>query len=214
MRPTLSTHRLRRGLPDYPNPVCSHAFAPQCQLQAKKPPSPLVIPLISTHFHRYAKFLFSPCTPSLTVSNDPPRLSREFLSDLLNHLRALYLIIPDSLYLRITATCWHVVSRGFLVGTVSMCIVTTQSFSLTTGFTNRNPSSHAALLRQAFAHYGKFPTAASVEESGPVSSPSVTDPLRSAMPSPCGAPHQLNVHPQSHLISTFNINHAVNAVIH
>ena len=34
---------------------------------------------------------------------------------------------------------------------------------------------HAVLLRQAFAHCGKFLTAASLEESGPCLSPSVAD---------------------------------------
>ena len=48
--PTPSIHRLRRGLPGYLILFAPHAFAPQCQLQAKKPPSPLVFLLISTHF--------------------------------------------------------------------------------------------------------------------------------------------------------------------
>ena len=47
---TLSTHRLRRGLPGYLILFDPHAFAHQRQLQAKKPPSPLVFLLISTHF--------------------------------------------------------------------------------------------------------------------------------------------------------------------
>ncbi len=47
---TLSTHRLRRGLPGYLILFAPHAFAPQRQLQTRKPPSPLVFLHISTHF--------------------------------------------------------------------------------------------------------------------------------------------------------------------
>ena len=47
---TLSTHRLRRGLPGYLILFAPHAFAPQRQLQAKESPSPLVFLHISTHF--------------------------------------------------------------------------------------------------------------------------------------------------------------------
>ena len=46
---TLSTHRLR-GLPGYLILFAPHAFAPQCQLQTRKSPSPLVFLHISTHF--------------------------------------------------------------------------------------------------------------------------------------------------------------------
>ena len=48
--PTLSTHRLRRGLPGYLILFATHAFEPQRQLQPRRPPSPLVFLLISTHF--------------------------------------------------------------------------------------------------------------------------------------------------------------------
>src|SRR5204862_5991469 len=48
--PTLSTHRLRRGLPGYLILFAPHAFVPQCQLQSREPPSQLVFLLISTHF--------------------------------------------------------------------------------------------------------------------------------------------------------------------
>ena len=48
--PTPSAHRLRRGLPGYLILFATHAFVPQCQLQSRKPPSPLVFLLISTHF--------------------------------------------------------------------------------------------------------------------------------------------------------------------
>ncbi len=48
--PTLSTHRLRRGLPGYLILFATHAFEPQRQLQARSSPSPLVFLHISTHF--------------------------------------------------------------------------------------------------------------------------------------------------------------------
>ena len=47
---TLSTHRLRRGLPGYLILFAPHAFAPQRQLQTRESPSPLVFLHISTHF--------------------------------------------------------------------------------------------------------------------------------------------------------------------
>src|SRR4029077_14765899 len=64
--------------------------------------------------------------------------------------------------------CWHVVSRGFLIryrqGTASYyCTcssLTTEIYDPKTFFT------HAALLHQAFAHCGRFPTAASRRSLG------------------------------------------------
>ena len=47
---TLSTHRLRRGLPGYLILFAPHAFAPQRQYRASKSPSPLVFFRISTNF--------------------------------------------------------------------------------------------------------------------------------------------------------------------
>ena len=47
---TLSTHRLRRGLPGYLILFDPHAFAHQRQLQTRKSPSPLVSLHISAHF--------------------------------------------------------------------------------------------------------------------------------------------------------------------
>ena len=47
---TLSTHRLRRGLPGYLILFAPHAFAPQRQYRASEPPSPLVFLRISTNF--------------------------------------------------------------------------------------------------------------------------------------------------------------------
>ena len=60
MPPTPSTHRLRRGLPGYLILFAPHAFAPQCQLQARESPSPLVFLPISTH---------STATPGIPLSS-------------------------------------------------------------------------------------------------------------------------------------------------
>ena len=47
--PTTSTHRLQRGLPGYLILFAPHAFVPQRQYCARRPPSPPVFFLISTH---------------------------------------------------------------------------------------------------------------------------------------------------------------------
>src|SRR5690606_13986096 len=69
--------------------------------------------------------------------------------------------------------CWHVVSRGFLVryrqGTGSYSGTCS---SLTTElYDPKTFIAHAASLRQAFAHCGIFPTAASRRSLGRVSVP-------------------------------------------
>ncbi len=48
-QPTPSCHRLQRGLPGYLIPFAPHAFAPQRQVRARTPLSPLVFLPISTH---------------------------------------------------------------------------------------------------------------------------------------------------------------------
>ena len=89
--PTPSIHRLRRGLPGYLILFAPHAFVPQCQLQSRKPPSPLVFLLISTH-----------STATLGIPIAPPALKfnsfggstevepRSYAANLPNHLRTLY----------------------------------------------------------------------------------------------------------------------------
>ena len=69
--------------------------------------------------------------------------------------------------------CWHVVSRGFLIryrqGSASYYATCS---SLTTEFYEpKSFFTHAALLHQAFAHCGRFPTAASRRSLGRVSVP-------------------------------------------
>ena len=59
---TLSTHRLRRGLPGYLILFDPHAFAHQRQLQTRKSPSPLVFLHISAHFTATHGIPLSFCT--------------------------------------------------------------------------------------------------------------------------------------------------------
>ena len=89
--PTPSIHRLRRGLPGYLILFAPHAFVPQCQCQSRKPPSPLVFLLISTHFT--ATLGIPPASPVLqprsfkcSTGVEP----RDFTPDLHGRLRSLY----------------------------------------------------------------------------------------------------------------------------
>jgi hypothetical protein len=115
---TPSIHRLRRGLPGYLILFAPHAFAPQRQLQSRKSPSPLVFLLISTHF-----------TATLGIPLSSPVLKTYSfqcftgLSPALSHqtyMPAYAPFTPNNSGQRLPPTyyrgCWHVVSRGFLVG--------------------------------------------------------------------------------------------------
>ena len=89
--PTPSAHRLRRGLPGYLILFATHAFVPQCQLQSRRPPSPLVFLLISTHFTATLGIPFS--SSILKSDSISGRLEVEppvFTTDLSDRLRALY----------------------------------------------------------------------------------------------------------------------------
>ena len=66
--------------------------------------------------------------------------------------------------------CWHGVSRGFLRG-YSQCPLPGVSSPLTGVYDPKAFILHAALLRQAFAHCAKFPTAASRRSLDRVSVP-------------------------------------------
>ena len=69
--------------------------------------------------------------------------------------------------------CWHIVSRGFLVAYRPVGISYYPHLSSAT-IELYNPKAfftHAAVLRQAFAHCGRFPTAASRRSLGRVSVP-------------------------------------------
>ena len=86
---TLSTHRLRRGLPGYLIlllPTLSRlsvSYRPESRLRHW-------CSSISLRISPLHKFHFPLLHSSLPVSNDPPRLGRGLSSDLRNHLRALY----------------------------------------------------------------------------------------------------------------------------
>ena len=88
---TLSTHRLRRGLPGYLILFAPHAFAPQRQLQTRESPSPSGVPPHLYAFHRYtwnSTLLFCTQVPQFPVTL--PVEPGAFTSDLRNRLRALY----------------------------------------------------------------------------------------------------------------------------
>ena len=116
--PTPSIHRLRRGLPGYLILFAPHAFAPQRQLQSRKPPSPLVFLLISTHFTATLGIPLS--SPALKKSSFNPitGLSPELLR--LTYFPTCAPFTPNNSGQRSPPTyyrgCWHVVSRGFLPG--------------------------------------------------------------------------------------------------
>ena len=89
--PTLSIHRLRRGLPGYLILFATHAFEPQRQLQTREPLSPLVFFHISTHFT--ATLGIPPASPVLQPGSfqcTTPVKPKAFTSDLKDRLRSLY----------------------------------------------------------------------------------------------------------------------------
>ena len=89
--PTPSNHRLQRGLPGYLILFAPHAFVPQRQLQSRKPPSPLVFLLISTHFT--ATLGIPPASTSLKKNSFESSSwvkPMHFTSNLLSRLRSLY----------------------------------------------------------------------------------------------------------------------------
>ena len=91
MAPTPSIHRLQRGLPGYLILFAPHAFAPQRQLLSRKPPSPLVFLLISTHFTATLGIPLS--SPVLKIGSfrcSSEVKPRDFTSDLRARLHALY----------------------------------------------------------------------------------------------------------------------------
>src|SRR5699024_5094914 len=112
---------------------------------------------------------------SETVSNDLPRLSRGLSHQ--TNLAAYARFTPNNSGYRFPPTyyrgCWHVVSRGFLVKyrhTVSSYSYCRSSLT-TVLYDPKTFFAHAALLRQAFAHCGRFPTAASRRSLDRVSVP-------------------------------------------
>src|SRR5436305_8455039 len=89
--PTSSTHRLQRGLPGYLILFAPHAFAPQRQLRASEPPSPLVFFPISTHSTATPGIpLPSPALKSTSFRCRSAVEPQPFTPDLIDRLRALY----------------------------------------------------------------------------------------------------------------------------
>ena len=116
--PTPSNHRLRHGLPGYLILFATHAFEPQRQLVPSRPPSPLVFLPISTH---------STATPGIPPTSAPLKICSfecgKGLSPSIRHPTckpACAPFTPSNSGQRLPPTyyrgCWHVVSRGFLLG--------------------------------------------------------------------------------------------------
>ena len=114
---TPSTHRLRPGLPGYLIPFAPLAFAPQCQTQSRKPPSPLVFLPISTHF-----------TATLGIPLSSPALKNSSFRPITGLSPALLRQTDYPTYAPFTPNnsgqrspptyyrgCWHVVSRGLFL---------------------------------------------------------------------------------------------------
>ena len=89
--PTPSIHRLRCGLPGYLILFAPHTFEPQRQLQSKKPLSPPVFLLISTHSTATLGIpLFSTALKSCSFEGSSGVKPRDFTFNLQNSLRSLY----------------------------------------------------------------------------------------------------------------------------
>ena len=173
--PTPSIHRLRCGLPGYLILFAPHTFVPQRQFLSRKSPSPLVFLLISTHFTATLGIPLS--SPTLQSHSFRPLtgLSPALLRQ--TYETACAPFTPNNSGQRLPPTyyrgCWHVVSRGFLVRyrqyknsySPACSSLTTEFYDPKTFFT------HAALLHQACAHCGRFPTAASRRSMDRVSVP-------------------------------------------
>ncbi|KAK1405845.1 hypothetical protein QVD17_42448 [Tagetes erecta] len=145
IRTAPSIHRLRLGLLGYLIPFAPLAFVSQCQCRPSRVLSPLVFFPISTHF-----------TAPPEIPSAPTVLQ----------LDALRPIIPDNAcILCITAAAGTELADAYSPDTV---------IASSPGKEVHDPWAfylHAALLRQAFAHCGKFPTAASRRSLGRVSVP-------------------------------------------
>ena len=119
-------------------------------------------------FHRYTRnstLLY--WTLVTTVSGGVSRLSLEVSHP--TYRTAYELFTPNESGQRLPPTCyrgcWHVVGRGFFCGYRLV------SSPLKAVYNPKAFIPHAALLRQAFAHCARFPTAASRRSLGRVSVP-------------------------------------------
>src|SRR5881296_4097992 len=88
---TPSIHRLGPGLPGYLIPFAPLAFAHQRQCRSRMPPSPPVFLQISTHFTATPGIPHpSPNLKPSSIRRSSPVKPRDFTSDLVGRLRALY----------------------------------------------------------------------------------------------------------------------------
>ncbi len=173
--PTPSAHRLPPGLPGYLILFAPPAFAPQCQYRTRKPPSPPVFLLISTHFTATPGIPLSSSVLKIHSFKCRPMVEPSvFTFDLEIHLHALYDSKSEQRSLPpYYRGCWHGVSRSFLCGyrqaygSYSIC----GSSPLTGFYTPKSFITHAASLRQTFVHCAIFPTAASRRSLGRISVP-------------------------------------------
>src|SRR5260370_8039729 len=77
--PTPNMHRLGRGLPGYLILFATHAFVSQRQLRSRKPSTPPVFLLISTHFTATPAIpLSSPALASFLILPTLPLAPRDF----------------------------------------------------------------------------------------------------------------------------------------
>ncbi len=108
-------HRLGRGLPGYLILFAPHAFVSQRQWPSRKPSTPPVFLLISTHFTATPEFRFPLRHSSSAVFGAPSQLSREISHR--TYETAYTLFTPSNSEQRLLPTyyrgCWHVVSRSF-----------------------------------------------------------------------------------------------------
>ncbi len=173
--PTSSAHRLGRGLPGYLILFAPHAFVSQRQYQARDSPSPPVFFPISTDF-----------TPTLGIPVSSPVLKKGSMEAVHrlspwisppSYLPAYIPFTPSNSEQRLLPTycrgCWHVVSRSlFRQGRHrtrywrALILPALKDFTI-----QRTFIVHAASLRQAFAHCGRFLAAASRRSLGRVSVP-------------------------------------------
>ncbi len=108
-------HRLGRGLPGYLILFATHAFVSQRQESSRKPSTPQVFLLISTHFTATPEIHFPLRSSSIAVFGAPSQLSREISRQ--TYDPAYTLFTPSNSEQRLLPTyyrgCWHVVSRSF-----------------------------------------------------------------------------------------------------
>ena len=163
-----SIHRLRLRLLGYLILFAPLAFVSQCQFWPSKAPSPLVFFPISMNFTSKQGIPFAPTILKSRSSRMPVqgwalgfdiRLPKPPTD-------ALHPIIPvNACTLCLTAAAGTELAGAYSSGTVIYSSLRKGVYNPRTFFL------HAALLRQAFAHCGKFLTAASRRSLGRVSVP-------------------------------------------